>query len=200
MPLINLIAEQRFLTRRAEQRTRFAFYAFAGSAGVVVSSFAFLFILTQTTASDVARLKNEVNKLEPIRKEIEANRTQLNDLWPRLTTLEDAQTTTAKWSRILQHVSHNTPNTMWLTQMRALSNDPTKPIQATFQGITGRLEPVGEFILRLQTSSDLEAVTLRFAQEKLVNDGRGIEFEITADVAGTAETPPAKSKEDKSSA
>jgi Tfp pilus assembly protein PilN len=199
MPFINLIAEQRMMARRAERRTRVAFMGFVGSASIVAATFGVLLYMTEATSGDVGRLEAEVKKLQPIRDEIAASQKSLAELWPRLTTLEDAQMMTARWSRILGHLSHHTPGTMWLTAMRAAGSDPTKPIQATFQGITGRLEPVGEFILRLQLCEDLQSVNLKYAQEKIVSDGRGIEFEVTADVAGTAETQTFK-KQEKSSA
>ncbi len=192
MPFINLIAEQRMMARRAERRSRIAFMAFVGSVCTVVACFGVVFLMTETTAGEVGRLRAEVRKLEPIRKEIAQNREALSDMWARLTTLEDAQALTARWARILNHLSVQTPNTMWLTSIRSVSSEPSKPITASFQGLTGRLEPVGEFILRLQRCTDLQSVSLKYAQEKISPQGRGIEFEVSADVAGTEETQALK--------
>lgn len=198
MPFINLIAEQRLEARKAEQRTRIAFIGFAATASTAVCGFGFLLFMTQLARSEVVRLKGEIHRLEPIRNEIAANQAQFRELSPRLNTLEDAQSATSRWSRILQHVADNTPSTMWLTHLRTSVTDPTKPIQASFQGVSAHLEPVGEFILRLQNSHDLQLVNLKFAQEKVVDNSKGIEFEVTADVAGTAQKPSKKPGEDSS--
>ncbi len=197
MPFINLIEEQRQTVKRAEKRASFAFVAFVASSGAMAVGFVSLLILSEGVDGSIRQARDAAKKLEPMRNEIKANHATLAELSPRLQTLEDAQATTQRWTRILDHLSVQTPGQMYLTGLRAASSDPTKPIQASFQGLSANLEPVGEFILRLQNSEDLEAVNLKFAQEKVVDKGKGIEFEVAADIAGTAQTPP-KKKEDSS--
>ncbi len=193
MPFINLIEEQRQAMQRAARKTRIAFFGFAFCLFAPLLGFASLLFLTESLGADIVSLKNEVNKLEPMNSQILTNQKMLSQLTPRLTSLGDAQKTTARWSRILEHLTVNTPFTMWLTQVRSMTGgDPEKPVVTSFQGMCDRLEPVGEFILRLQASTDLEAVNLKFANEKIVTEGRGIEFEISASIVGTAEEQPKK--------
>lgn len=200
MPFINLIEEQRQAAKRAEGKTRIAFMAFCLTAVLSVGGFGFLLYKTESLEGDVAKLKLDAQKVEPLTELIDENQAVLADLTPRLKTLEDAQALTAKWDRILDHLAHNTPHPMWLTNLRAISNDATKPVQTSFIGLCDRLEPVGEFILRLQACPDLESVNLKYATEKLVAQGKGIEFQVDAGVAGTAEQQPKKEAKKEGSA
>lgn len=193
MPFINLIEEQRQILKRAEAKTRAAFLSFVGVTSLSVLGFGWLLYRTEAVSGDVAKLQADARKIEPLTKQIEADRKLLSEMSPKLKTLEDAQELTARWDRILEHLSQNTPGPMWLTDLRAVSNDPAKPVQTSFIGLCDRLEPVGEFILRLQTCPDLETVNLKFAAEKQVAQGKGIEFEVQASVAGTATEQPKKS-------
>lgn len=198
MPLINLIEEQRQEAKRLDSKVRLAFLTFVGTAGLSAVGFGFMLFRAESIAGDVARLKADAQKLKPLTTEIKANQKVLDELTPRLKTLEDAQATSARWDRILAHLARNTPSPLWLTDMRATFNDPTKPVQTSFVGLSEHLEPVGEFIMRLQACSDLENVNLKYAQEKVAAQGKGIEFAIDASVTGTAEEKPKKSakKED----
>ena len=57
-------------------------------------------------------------------------------------------------------------------------------------------ELIGELIMRLQNSPKLDNVSLRFTQEKVIQQGSGIEFDVTADIADSVEQQE-KPKEDK---
>jgi len=46
-------------------------------------------------------------------------------------------------------------------------------------------QPVGELILRLQNSADLANVSLSYTQEKLIQQTKTTEFQVTADLNGT---------------
>ncbi len=192
MPLINLIEEQRQINQRAERGTRIAFWAFLGSAALGIIGSGSMLFLSESMDSEIARLQAKVQKLKPLRQKIDEHGAALSELYPRLTTLEDAHLMTDRWTRVLSHLSKNTPSEMWLTGLRSSGSDQSKPVQATFQGLSNRLEPVGEFILRLQGCEDLETVTLKVAQEKMIGQAKGIEFEVTASVQGTELVQPKK--------
>jgi hypothetical protein len=57
----------------------------------------------------------------------------------------------------------------------------------SFVGNSSRQELIGEYILRLQGCTDLLNVNLKFSQEKNVQLGRQLEFEVSADIDGTVE-------------
>jgi len=50
----------------------------------------------------------------------------------------------------------------------------------------------------MQNSKDLENVNLKFTQEKLINTFKAVEFEVTADIVGTAESKPKIQEEEAS--
>ncbi len=190
MPFINLIEEERIARKRAEQKTRFAFLGFVASLGVSVFGAGVLLFMNEALGSEVSKLRSEAQKQAPLLSQIETNTKAYNELAPRLTSLEDAQEATNRWSDILAHLTTQTPVGITLTGIRCVASDPTKPIEANFTGISNRLDLIGESILRLQGCERLENVNLRFAQERATAEGRNIEFDINSQLAGTAEQKP----------
>ncbi len=199
MPLVNLIQEQRLATARGERKTRVLFFSFVGS--VVASVFAVGAISFQTDRlhSEEARLLALAARLKPLKGQIARAEAERARLAPRLKTLEDAQAATNRWSNILQHLATNTPSQTWLTNIRSkVESDPTKPIELSLIGMSAAQQPVGEFMLRTQNSRDLEAVNLRYTQEKVTASGASaIEFEVAAAIVGSAQPKPVVSEQAK---
>lgn len=190
MPLINLIQEHVLAAKRERKRVRISLVCFVAATSVAVGATGFCIFESDRLDAQIATLKTESDKHKSILGEIEQNKLQLADLSPRLHTLGNAQVMSQRWATILDHLSKQTPPGSWLTSVRSTSSDPSRPIQANFQGLSARQELVGEFILRLQACPELENVNLRQTQEKIVGNGRGIEFDVQADIAGTAEAKP----------
>jgi Tfp pilus assembly protein PilN len=186
MPYINLIQEQRSFARKSEMRTRACFFAFVGIAFVSVGAYGSLYLQSADLASQEAKLQAELQQLEPIKKKIEENQKVQNELQPRLTSLEDAQKLTDRWIHILNHLTTQTPSNVWLTNMRSAGTDQNKPVSVTVNGMSTSQTNVGEFMMRAQNESNLDNVTLNRTEEKPTVAGPAIEFEIVADVKGTA--------------
>ncbi len=198
MPMINLIQERRTAVRQRDRKSRAFFLGFVAVACVCGLAFAFLSLESGELNRQESSLRAKLRKLEPIVKEIKANELTVSELAPRLTTLEGAQTATLRWSRILDHLSRNVPAQVWLTNVRCSNADPTKPVQFNVTGVSQNQDLVGEFLLRLQGSSDLGNITLKMTSEKTFGNAKGTEFEIVCDVIGTEEEQPkAKKSEDK---
>lgn len=195
MPLINLIQEQRLTAKRNERKTRSYFFMFVGVSMASAVGYLGLLLETEQMVSQQGKLNAQIQKLRPIGKQIEENQKQLGDISPRIKTLEDAQLFTARWDRILHHLSHQTPGHTWITAMRTMATDPQKPASVSIFGMSVAQEPVGEFILRLQNSPDLENVQLKFTQEKVINMAKGIEFQVDSDIAGSIEQKQAIKQE-----
>lgn len=198
MPWINLIQEQTLLERANARKARMFLFAFAGAFGVSVTAVGFLTFQLDTLNGEVSRLNAKTQRVAPLIRQVDDSKNELAVMGPKLTTLEDAQKTSARWSRILEHLTRQTPPQTWLTTMRCTVTDPTKPINVTLAGLSFRQELVGEFILRLQGCTDLENVALKFTQEKMISTTRNIEFEVSADIAGTAEAKPKDEAKDES--
>lgn len=197
MPYINLIQEQKLTEKLGERQARLYFFGFVGALSVSLIGFGYLTFQADGLANDEARLKAKTQKQAPIVKDIEAAKKEFSAIGPKVVTLTGAQEMSAKWGRILTHLTQQTPPQTWLTQLRCAAVDPAKPITVAFSGLSGRQELVGEFILRLQGCTDLGNVALKFTQEKVVSSGRNIEFEINAEIPGTEEKKD-KPKEEKS--
>lgn len=196
MPLINLIQEQRLAQKRNEGQARSFFLVFVGSAVAAVGGFGFFWLQAEGLSREKAQLENQLQKNAPLVKQIEEYKAEYAILSPRLKTLEDAQLVSGRWGRIMTHIARQTPKPTWLTALRVVGNEPTKPINLSLVGISPGQEPISEFILRLQNSKDLENVSLKFSQEKMLNMTKAVEFEVTADIVGTAEAKPKKEGEE----
>jgi Tfp pilus assembly protein PilN len=190
MPVINLIQEQRLARKRNESKTRTFTFAFLGAAAASVLGFGFFFVQSAMLHAEKSRLEAQLERNAPLVKQIQEYQRLYGEIAPRLKTLEDAQMVSGRWGRIMTHISRQTPKPTWLTAMRVQANDPTKPISLSLVGVAPAQEPISEFILRMQNSKDLENVNLKFTQEKMVNTLKAVEFEVTADIVGTAEAKP----------
>ncbi len=186
MPLINLIQEQRIAAKRAEGATRTAFFGFAVTAVTVVGAYGFVLFQTESGQATEAKLRSEQQKVAPIASQIAKLEAEYSTLEPRTKTLEDAQGASDRWLRILTHLKTQTPKTTWLTTLRATAADPSKPTLLTLSGAGAAQEPIAEFILRTQNAADLDNVALKYTQERISGKAHAIDFEVTADVKGTA--------------
>jgi Tfp pilus assembly protein PilN len=193
MPNINLIQEQRAISRKNELRARIGFFSFVGITFISVGAYAILFLEADAQRAREASLQAELQRLEPIKKQIEVNRGIESELQPRLASLTDAQQLTDRWVHILDHFVTQTPPNTWMTNVRSAGSDPSKGVSLTLTGLSTGQQGVGEFMLRTQNEKNLENVTLKFTKEKPTLAGPAIEFEMEAEVKGTA---PDKTKEE----
>ncbi|MEQ1821629.1 MAG: PilN domain-containing protein [Fimbriimonadaceae bacterium] len=187
MPLINLIREQRQEVKRSEGKARLFFMGFAASVLVGVGSFGFLLFLTDRAHGEKADLETHAQKLEPFLTRIKNTDDEYSKVSPRVETLTAARELTDKWNRLMDHLTVQTPDRVWLSTLRAVATDPKKPIQITFGGLSQQQQLIGEFQLRLQGDPDLESVNFKFSQEKPVAAGHLLEFQIEAALKDTAE-------------
>lgn len=195
MPYINLVQEQRLVKQANERKSRSFFLMFVGVIAASGVAYGFLAMESIIVGRQIANIQAQNKKNEPVLKEIDANTKALGQINPRLKTLTDAQEITDKWNRVLNHLAVQTPSSVWLSGIRCSSSDATKPIQVSFLGASTSQSPIGEFILRLQNLPDLESVTLGHTGEKMISTSRAIEFQIDANLAGTAQQK-AKEKEE----
>lgn len=197
MPFINLIEEQRIQERRESSKAKTSLLVLCGVTGLSLVGCGFLFLANEAIDGEVARMKNEANKTKPLMEQIDSINASIAAMEPKTKTLESAQELTMKWDQALQHLTVQTPKEIYLTNIRSMSSDPSKPIELTVSGMGQRLQTIGEFILRMQGCKQLESVSLKTTQEKMVNTSTGIEFDITANLAGTVEEEKTKKEESK---
>jgi Tfp pilus assembly protein PilN len=170
---------------------------FVGSSVAAIGGFGYFWLQADGISQEKTKLEAQLAKNAPLVKQIEEYQKQYNEVSPRLKTLEDAQLVSNRWGRIMTHIAHQTPAPTWLTAMRVTSNEPSKPIGLSLVGVAPGQAPISEFILRLQNSKDLENVTLKYSQEKMMQLTKMVEFEVTADIVDTAEAKPKQEGESK---
>jgi len=186
MPYINLIQEQQLARQRSDRHRRSMLF---GVVFVVCGSamvYGGIMLATESLRAKAAVLDAEVRQVTPVLQQIDAVNKQADALSPRLKTLQDAQLLTDRWSRILQHLSTQTPSDAWLTTIRCSQSDTSKPIQISFIGMTTSQSPISEFILRMQNCDDLDNVTFNHSDERVVGQTKGTEFQVDSELAGTA--------------
>lgn len=187
MPLVNLIHEQRLEARARERKVQLGVIStMAIGALCVLATMALMLDATRMNMKASALEKKQA-EMEPMLKELQANKTEIAKLQPRIKTLEEAVMFSGKWGLILDHLTTNMPPQTWLTNMKAFQNDPKKPMTLTLNGVSTSQEAVGELILRMQANPEFEAVNLNFTQPKFLQGEQQYEFEIAADLVKTAE-------------
>jgi len=175
-----------------EQRARMLFGAFVMVLLVAIGAFGYFFFEDQVARRQLASLRKQVTQMKPLLDEIERNEKLLSAMAPRLSTLEQAQESTQKWQRVLDHLSRYMPESMWLTNMKADDKDPAKPVALGLTGLSPTQDDVGDLLLRLQACTDLKNVTLKYTTERIQGEGKGIEFNVDAEIVGTEEAPTKK--------
>ena len=187
MPLINLIKEQRQKALKKERQVQFALMGTLGVGALCLVMVAAFMLDGARLNMRAAALEQQKRDLEPLIQELDTTTAEIERLQPRIKTLEEAQTHSAKWGRILDHLTTNTPDGTYLSTLKAFQQDRTKPLVVTMIGVSSTNELVGDLLLRLEMCEDLENVTLKYTQPRFVEGGKQLDFEIDADVVGTSE-------------
>jgi Tfp pilus assembly protein PilN len=186
MPFINLIHEQRVAAERADRKSKLYFLAFVAVMISSAGAFVVISVADKGVHDQEASLQAQIERAKPLIAQTQTNQLEKSKLTPRLSTLEDAVGDTQRWSRLLTYLTTQTPPEAWLTSIRCTNADPKKAVQITFSGVALSQVPVGDYILRLQNSTDLTNVSLQYTQEKLIQQTKTTEFQVNADLNGTA--------------
>jgi len=154
---------------------------------LIAMAYGGLSLYVASMESQTRDMQAEITQLEPVLRDVELTRQQLNALSPQINSLKSAHTDTTRWQRILAHLSANAPRNFWVTGVRTGErSNPKAPITVSITGVASTQELVGEFMLRLNQSSDLDKVELRFTQERMLNAFiSGVDFEVSAALKGT---------------
>jgi len=195
MPLINLILEQRVAVRQRERRARTFFFAFVGVSVFSVGSFGLIYLETESIRGDVATASRKLTKLQPVLNAIEDQSKEMQSMAPRLTTLQNAQGATQRWSRILDFMTRNMPEGTWLTNVRSQQSNPSEAVTVTFTGLSSSQDSVANLMLRLRQTPDLDKVELKYTQEDTsARQSNTIKFEVVSKLPGTETMKPKPTK------
>ncbi|MBX3113308.1 MAG: PilN domain-containing protein [Fimbriimonadaceae bacterium] len=187
MPLINLIQEQRIEARSKQKQIQIALFGTMGIGALsVLGTLALMFDATRLNLYAGA-LEQKKIEIQPTLDELTANQEALDQMRPRVQTLETAQKDSTKWEEVLAYLTQNTPPTVWLTNVKAFKQDAATPMVLTFNGVSLTQEAVGDFQYRLGVCSELENPQLKYTQPRFSDKFRQFEFELSADMKGTKE-------------
>ena len=187
MPLINLIESRIIAEKKAAQALRVSKMVFAGTGAIVAATYGLVLIQASNIGGHENELREQIKKQKPMVDKIADMQSEKSDLEPRLKTLTDARDLTERWGRIMKHLATNTPENVWLTALRAQAGDPEKPIGLSIIGLAKTQAEMAEFTLRTQNAKDLEAVSMKYSQEKVLEATTAVEFEVGGEIVGTAE-------------
>jgi len=181
MANVNLIA-----ARRAE-RVRYTRLAKGLSVTCLAAGAAMLlgvgFVGSQVvlTRNAIGQVEQELEKLRPIREQIERDERERMALQPKIDTLTKAQTGTRRWSGMMEGLKRAVPDQTWLTNISVDLAGSTDKVMK-LNGITDTQARVGETMLRLAGQPDYyRRVDLGFtAASKQPGRENLVEFELKA--------------------
>lgn len=197
MPLINLIYEQRQLVRQRERQVRMLVLATLGLGAMSFLAAGFYVFEAARYQVMVGGLEAKKRALDPMLKQLESNQRDQAQLEPKLTTLSSATKATEQWSKIMTHLTTNVPKSVWLNNIKCNQQpDQDGGINLSLAGYSTNHDEIGEFLLRLEACPELESVTLKFTQERLLDKGiKVLEFEVSAYLAGSRNQKKIKEKD-----
>lgn len=197
MPLINLIHEQRLQVRQQERKVRVLMLATVGLGAIAFLGAGYFLFETARYQLMVGGLEAKKRALEPLLKQLKSNELDERLLEPKLTTLTSATKATEQWSRIMNHLTINVPKGVWLNSVKCVTQtDAEGGVTLTFTGYSVNHDGIGELLLRLDKCTDLEGVTLKFSQERVLEkEAKVLEFEISATLAGSKVEKKIKEKD-----
>lgn len=190
MPSVNLIKEDRLAVAVRERQVRLLLVACAVIGASSFLGAALLAFKTQELNAASKQLVATQAKLEPYISQVDANEASISLMQPKIQTLSEAVERTEQWTRILDHLKGNMPKGVWLTNVMSMRQVKTEPITLTFKGFSTTQEAVGLLILRLELSEDLDGAQLKFTQERRTEEGKALEFEVVAELVGSAPPKP----------
>jgi len=190
MAVINLIAQEQQMRRQLERKTRLLGFGWLTVAGVIGAGWASLLLYGSSLNAQRAQVEAQLTQLRPTLQQLKQTQAQLAALQPLVETLQNAQKDTRRWLQLFQHFSQHTPQGCYLTGAELGKRaDPKKPMEITLKGLAETQQIVGELMLRLNQHPELENVRLDYSQERALSElTTVVEFQITAQIKGTAQT------------
>jgi len=190
MAVINLIAQEQQMRRQLERKTRMLGFGWLTVAGVIGAGWASLLLYGSSLNAQRAQVEAQLTQLRPTLQQLKQTQAQLGALQPLVETLQNAQKDTRRWLQLFQHFSQHTPQGCYLTGAELGKRaDPKKPMEITLKGLAETQQIVGELMLRLNQHPELENVRLDYSQERALSElTTVVEFQITAQIKGTAQT------------
>jgi len=180
MPSINMIAPRRAERKRLESNVVRLLVVILVEVVAIVGISGLLLTRVYGTRVTITEKQVKLEELRPTVNKIEFYDKATKDLKPKLDTLNQANSETSRWCRVLDQVSISLPEKTWLTR---LGTDPIQPAAAELcvklNGISANQELIGDTMLRMHdTVSDFSRVDLHYTQKAVVGGLTAVEFEL----------------------
>jgi Tfp pilus assembly protein PilN len=190
MPIVNLIQEQRNAVRGRESQTRLVLMAIVAAGAVSFLTAGYFTFESVRFNLEIGRLQALKERLQPMMEELERKNQDIAGLQVRRDTLKNAQNDSVRWSTLLAYLGTNTPDGVFMSDFKsALPTDGQSPVGLNITGLSVDQNRVADFMLRLQSSPELEGVSLKYTQEKVGPNNQSTQFELTAALAGSGRAP-----------
>ncbi|MCG9894036.1 MAG: PilN domain-containing protein [Fimbriimonadaceae bacterium] len=190
MPLVNLIQEQRSAVRARERQTRTVLLGIFGFAAIAFLTAGYFTFETVKYTLKIRELEALKERLTPMMNDLDAKQSEIAGLQVRKNTLTDAETDTARWADFLSYLGANTPDGVVVSDLKSAAGaDPNAPVTLNVTGLSVDQKRVGDFILRLESSPQVEGVNLKYTQEKVGPNNQSTQFELSGALEGTSKTP-----------
>lgn len=176
MPSINLIAARREEKRRQEQSLRRLLGAVMGEVGAVVGVGVLMSLQLAGIHHRIGDYNAQIQKLEPKVSQIATMQDATAKITPKVATLDSAKADTLFWYSNLCAVTNSLPPQTWLSSIGTTGNntpsatpgaasgaDPTMAIAGT----AASQDAVGQTMLRMNQSPNLDHVDLAFVQQQV---------------------------------
>jgi len=183
MPSINMIAPRRSEKMRLQRDIRRLVMVIIAEIVCAVCLGGWMCTMLWSTQIHVMSLDSQLDKLQPVVKQIEDFESATNKLTPKLELLNHAKNQTMCWYNTLDKLTQSLPEATYLTRISTTSSAATADKQqettVLLSGVSSAQSRVGETMMRLQAIPDFANVDLSFTR-KSGGKGTGIEFEIDA--------------------
>lgn len=131
----------------------------------------------------VRQLEVDLERFKPQQEKVAEFKAKKQALEEKLAAIRKLDEARRGPVRLLGEVGHQTPDRLWLTQLRANENE------VTLEGASLDTSVVADFLRNLNDSSYFSEVDLdRTAREREIRGVKLVNFTITARVGGNSET------------
>lgn len=187
MPAINMIAPRRAEKRRMQSNMQRLVLVILVETGFLLMLGCWMGAKVHSLTSERRAVAAEIDKLEPVVKQIKTYDSACASLAPRLTLLNQAKSDTMRWYNTLELLTQTFPEDTWLTRLSTRTDTKSGDQTMTLSGMSATQANVGNAMMRLEANPDLDNVSLDYTQSADVAKRFAIEFEIDASMKNTDE-------------
>jgi len=176
---INLIASRRAQRLRIAKLARLSAYGVIGLLVGVILIYAWLTIAVAMVSGEIREVDARLSdpKLVSALHRITFLESQTAVLRPRVTLLHQVQESQKAWGQILQDLSDEIPNDVWLTSVASRREQDQQRL--IISGSALSQSAVGNFMLNLKKADWCGVPALGYTQAVRVQDTETVNFEVT---------------------